>query len=193
MGQQGPKCTHMDEDTCQGVIYACQNFFTQPLLKVEFQSVGLSVCHYFNIFNKDPSNHPRITSDLTHYRSLKRVWHQPWRWQWQRNTHKDKDNDKMPKRPITCICIYFQKAGSSRISDMMLTMTKTKTNVLKRLNVCYVFEKQGVYVYQIWYPYHSSCLPLRPICQICYPHPFHLFRPPFNPLHSLSKLQQPLF
>ena len=63
---------HMDGDTCQGVIYACQNFFTRPLLKVEFQSVRLSVRHYFNIFNKDPSNHPRITSDPTHYRSLER-------------------------------------------------------------------------------------------------------------------------
>ena len=58
--------------------------------------------------------------------------------------------------------LYFRKAGSSRISDMTLTgtrretktktntksktktKTKTKTKVLKRPNICYIYEKQGV-------------------------------------------------
>ena len=58
---------------------------------------------------------------------------------------------------------YFQKAGSSRISDMTLKMTKTitktktkakrktktKTKVLKRLNKCYTFENQRVQGYKI--------------------------------------------
>ena len=52
--------------------------------------------------------------------------------------------------------LYFQKAGSSRISDMTLTMiktmtkTKTKTKVLKRLKIYAIFfEKQREQGYQI--------------------------------------------
>ena len=60
-----------------------------------------------------------------------------------RDKDKDKDNDKGENADKTHNMLYFQKAGSSRISDMTLTKTmtktKTKTKVLKRLNICYIF------------------------------------------------------
>ena len=40
-------------------------------------SVLLFVRHHFNIFNKDPSNHPRTKSDPTYYTSLERGGRQP--------------------------------------------------------------------------------------------------------------------
>ena len=40
---------------------------------------------------------------------------------------KDNDKDKMLKRPFMSHVLYFQKAGSSRISDMTLTGTRTET------------------------------------------------------------------
>ena len=39
-------------------------------------------------------------------------------------------------------------------NDHLKTKTKTKNKVLKRPIICYIFEKQGVQEYQIWY----SCI-----------------------------------
>ena len=47
MGRQGPKCTQIDESTCQGVIWACQNFFSFTIhsVAVTFLDVIFHLLH----------------------------------------------------------------------------------------------------------------------------------------------------
>ena len=112
---------------------------------MEILSVCRSVCPYVIT-----STFPRITPESCH---TPHVMHHRKEYDISddndNDTHrdKDKDNDKGENADKTHNMLYFQKAGSSRISDMTLTKTmtkiKTKTKVLKRLNICYIFEKAG--------------------------------------------------